>query len=77
MRRRPLPEFVVWHTYMSEQSFPSREELEVEQIRADIALKRVQAQWEPWKAMTAAFGAGAALATAMLALAVYVLAHLH
>jgi hypothetical protein len=61
---------------MSEQMFPTREELEVDQIRADIALKRAQTQWEPWKAMAAAFGAGATVATAMGALAVYALSHL-
>ncbi len=61
---------------MSEQMFPTREELEVDQIRADIALNRVQTQWEPWKAMAAAFGAGATVATAMGALAVYALSHL-
>ena len=62
---------------MSGQALPSREELEMEQIVADIALKRAQTQWEPWKAMAAAFGAGATVASAMLALAVYVISHLH
>ena len=62
---------------MSEWTHALREELEVEQIMADIALKRAQTQWEPWKAMAAAFGAGATIASAMLALAVYVISHLH
>ncbi len=62
---------------MSSVAPPLREELGLEQIRADIALKRVQTQWEPWKAMAAAFGAGATTASAMLALAVYTLCHLH
>jgi hypothetical protein len=62
--------------YMSDLALPSREELEMEQIRSDIALKHVQATWEPWKAMAAAFGAGATVATAMGALAVYALSHL-
>ncbi len=44
----------------------------MEQIRADIALKRAQTQWEPWKAMTAAFGAGAAFATAIAAMLAFV-----
>ncbi len=62
---------------ISDWAPPSREELEMDQIRADIALKRVQTQWEPWKAMAAAFGAGATVASAMLALAVYAVSHLH
>ncbi len=62
---------------MTDRAPPSRAELEVEQIMADIALKRAQTQWEPWKAMAAAFGAGATIASAMLALAVYVISHLH
>ena len=56
---------------------PSREELELDQIRADIALKHVQTQWEPWKAMAAAFGAGATVASAIFALAAYLFTHLH
>jgi hypothetical protein len=47
----------------------------MEQIRADIALKRVQTTWEPWKALAAAFGAGATVATVMGGLAVYVMSH--
>ncbi len=50
---------------MSDQPQSSREELELEQIRADIALERAQTQWEPWKAMATAFGAGAAIFSAL------------
>jgi hypothetical protein len=61
---------------MSGWTPPSGEELEMEQIRADIALKRAQTQWEPWKAMTAAFGAGAAFATAIAAMLAFVFSHI-
>jgi hypothetical protein len=61
--------------YMSLAVGPSREELEMDQIRADIALKRVQTQWEPWKALAAAFGAGATVATVLGGLAIYVAAY--
>ncbi len=57
-------------------------ELKAEQMRADIAnknadtmLKTEQARWEPWKALSAAFGAGVAVATGLLALAAWVLSH--
>ena len=42
----------------------TREELELDQIRADIALKHVQAQWEPWKTLATVVGAAAAVFTA-------------
>ena len=45
---------------MSEQLFPSRVELEVDQIRAEIALKRAQAGSEPWKVIATVIGALAA-----------------
>jgi hypothetical protein len=44
--------------------------------RADTALKEEQRRWEPWKALSAAFGAGLAAATGLFALATWVLAHL-
>ena len=53
---------------------PPREELELDQIRADIVRKQVQARSEPWDARAAAFYAGA---TAMLAVAIHILSHLH
>ncbi len=62
---------------MSDRAPPSRAELEVGRIMADVALKRAQMQWEPWEAMAAAFGAGATMASAMLALAVCLISHLH
>ena len=40
-----------------------REELELDQICADIALKRVQTQWEPWKTVATLTGAAAAVFT--------------
>lgn len=38
--------------------------------RADTALKDEQRRWEPWKALSAAFGAGIAVASGLLALGV-------
>ncbi len=58
---------------MSEQMFPTREELEVDQIRADIALKRVQTEWEPWKAVAGVLGAAAAIFTGLGILIGYLL----
>ena len=56
--------------------------LKVALMRADIAnknadtvLKTEQARWEPWKAMSAAFGAGVAVASGLIALATRVLSH--
>lgn len=40
---------------------------------ADTALKDEQRRWEPWKALSAAFGAGLAVATGLIALATWVL----
>jgi hypothetical protein len=58
-------------------------ELKAELMRADIAnqradtsLKEEQRRWEPWKALSAAFGAGVAVASGLIALAVWVLSHL-
>lgn len=44
--------------------------------KADTALKVEQTRWEPWKALSTAFGAGLAVASGLIALAVWVLAHL-
>jgi len=62
---------------MDEAMAPLREELELEQTKADITHKRVQAQGEPWKAMPTAFGAGATIAAALSALAPYMRARTH
>jgi hypothetical protein len=37
---------------------------------ADTALKDEQRRWEPWKALSAAFGAGIAVASGLLAIGV-------
>jgi hypothetical protein len=42
---------------------------------ADTSLKREQIRWEPWKALSAAFGAGLAVASGLLALAAWALSH--
>ena len=56
--------------------------LRIEQMAADIAnkkadtaLKEEQRRWEPWKALSAAFGAGLAVASGLLALAAWMLSH--
>ncbi len=58
-------------------------ELRMQQMRADIAnknadtaLKSEQLRWEPWKALSAAFGAGIAVASALIAASAWVLSHL-
>jgi hypothetical protein len=38
-------------------------------------LKIEQVRWEPWKALSAAFGAGVAVASGLIALAAWVLTH--
>ena len=38
--------------------------------KADTALKDEQRRWEPWKALSAAFGAGAVVASGLLAIGV-------
>jgi hypothetical protein len=43
--------------------------------QADTALKDEQRRWEPWKALSAAFGAGVAVATGLFTLAFWVVAH--
>ncbi len=35
--------------------------------QADTGLKSEQLRWEPWKALSAAFGAGVAVASALIA----------
>lgn len=57
------------------------QELKLALMRADIAnkeadtmLKLEQVRWEPWKALSAAFGAGLAVASGLIALAAWVLA---
>jgi hypothetical protein len=44
----------------------------MDQIGADIALKRVQTQWAPWKAP----GAGVAVATAIAAAMAVLFSHI-
>jgi hypothetical protein len=60
-----------------------RLELQEALMRADIAnknagttLKTEQSRWEPWKALSAAFGAGVAVASALIGGALWVGAHL-
>lgn len=43
---------------------------------ADTALRAEQARWEPWKALSAAFGAGLAVASGLIALATWIVVHL-
>jgi hypothetical protein len=40
----------------------------MEHMRVDLELKRQPLPWEPWKAMAAAFGAGAGFTGAMVAI---------
>lgn len=65
---------------MSEED--DERELRMELMRAEIAnknsdtlLKEEQRRWEPWKALSAAFGAGVAVASGLIALAAWVLSH--
>lgn len=44
--------------------------------QADTALKDEQRRWEPWKALSAAFGAGIAVASGLIALAAWLIVHL-
>ena len=66
---------------------PDQETLEheakVQQMQADIAnknadtrLKDEQRRWEPWKALSAAFGAGIAFASALIAAAAWIASRL-
>ena len=55
-------------------------QLKVDLMRADLAnktadtmLKREQIRWEPWKALSAAFGAGIAVASGLMAIIAWTL----
>jgi hypothetical protein len=48
---------------------------QISNLNADTELKREQRRWEPWKSLSAAFGAGLAVASGLLALAAWVLLH--
>ena len=50
---------------------------DIENKVADTSYKQTITRWEPWKALTVAFGAGATLMVAVLALATFVLSRLH
>ena len=39
------------------------------------ALKEEQRRWEPWKALSAAFVAGVAVASGLIALAAWIISH--
>ena len=59
-----------------------REELELQLMESDIAKKRASAalkdeqrRWEPWKALSAAFAAGVAVATTLGTLYAWALSH--
>ncbi len=43
--------------------------------KADTDLKQEQLRWEPWKALSAAFGAGLAVASGLIAAIARVLTH--
>jgi hypothetical protein len=47
----------------------------MELMRVDLELKRQQLQWEPWKAMAASFGAGAAFTGAIIAVIAALMRH--
>jgi len=49
---------------------------EIANKKADTSLKLEQVRWEPWKALSAAFGAGLAVATGLIAAVTWVVAHL-
>jgi hypothetical protein len=49
---------------------------DIDNKNADSALKREALRWEPWKAMAAAFGAGAAFTAAVVAIVTLILAHI-
>jgi hypothetical protein len=44
--------------------------------QADALLKMAQTQWEPWKAMSAAFAAGVAVATGLITLGGWLFGHM-
>jgi F0F1-type ATP synthase assembly protein I len=43
--------------------------------RSDTALKDEQRRWEPWKALSAAFGAGVAVASGLIAGTAWIVTH--
>jgi hypothetical protein len=49
--------------------------LRVALMKADTDLKQEQVRWEPWKALSAAFGAGVAVASGLIAVIAWVLTH--
>jgi hypothetical protein len=49
---------------------------QTENYKADTNLKDEQRRWEPWKALSAAFGAGLAVASGLIALAAWIIGHL-
>lgn len=49
----------------------------IENMQSDTRYKDTLTTWEPWKAMAVAAGAGATFALAAVALATFVLAHIH
>lgn len=49
---------------------------DIENKRADTDLKREQTRWEPWKALSAAFVAGVAVASALIGATAWIVAHL-
>ena len=64
-------------------SAAEEQELRMALLKADIAnkeadteLKREQLRWEPWKALSAAFGAGVAVASALIAAGAWLARHL-
>jgi hypothetical protein len=48
---------------------------QIANLKADTNLKDEQRRWEPVKAMSAAFGAGVAFASALIALAAWIISH--
>lgn len=48
---------------------------DIDNKQADTRLKTEQLRWEPWKALSAAFGAGIAVASALIASIAWVLTH--
>jgi len=48
----------------------------IENMEADTRYKHMLADWEPWKAIAVAAGAGATLMLALVAIATLILAHI-
>ncbi len=49
---------------------------DLENKRADTGLKLEQTRWDPWKAMSAAFGAGIAVASGLIGATAWIITHL-